>query len=86
MQVVQRPEPALDIQLPMHILAQCLPFIQALTVLTIALAAHIPGAVCGLYLKAYNPGNLRHELALNLTLFNRHFYMVASSRDLNFEQ
>ena len=56
LQVVKRPEPALDIQLPMHILAQSLPFLQALVVLTLSLASHLPAAAAGLYLKSHNPG------------------------------
>lgn len=40
----------------MHVLAQALPFLQVITVTTIALAAHLPTVAGALYLRSYNPG------------------------------
>lgn len=57
LQVVKRPAPVLDIQLPMHVLAQALPFLQVITVTTIALAAHLPTVAGAIYLRSYNPGS-----------------------------
>jgi len=56
MQLHKRAEAVIDIQLPMHVLAQAMPFIQVFITLVVALLSHLPSAAVGLYIKAFNPG------------------------------